>query len=45
MEQLFPNEELRKYMWEHLASTLIGNNDNQTFNIYTGSMVVMANLN
>ena len=24
-------------MWEHLASTLIGNNDNQTFNIYTGS--------
>jgi P4 family phage/plasmid primase-like protien len=37
MQQLFPNEELRKYMWEHLASTLIGNNDNQTFNIYTGS--------
>jgi P4 family phage/plasmid primase-like protien len=37
MEELFPNEELRKYMWEHLASTLIGNNDNQTFNIYTGS--------
>jgi P4 family phage/plasmid primase-like protien len=37
MEQLFPNEELRAYMWEHLASTLIGNNDNQTFNIYTGS--------
>mgnify|MGYP000846258098 CR=1 FL=1 len=37
MEQLFPNEELRKYMWEHLASTLIGYNDNQTFNIYTGS--------
>jgi P4 family phage/plasmid primase-like protien len=37
MEELFPNEELRKYMWEHLSSTLIGNNDNQTFNIYTGS--------
>ena len=37
MEQLFPNPELRKYMWEHLASTFIGNNDNQTFNIYTGS--------
>ena len=37
MEQLFPNEELRKYMWDHLASILIGNNDNQTFNIYTGS--------
>jgi phage/plasmid-associated DNA primase len=34
MEQLFPDEELRRYMWEHLASTLIGNNDNQTFNIY-----------
>ena len=37
IEELFPNPELRKYMWEHLASTLIGNNDNQTFNIYTGS--------
>ena len=37
IEQLFPDEELRAYMWEHLASTLIGNNDNQTFNIYTGS--------
>ena len=24
-------------MWEHLASTLVGNNVNQTFNIYTGS--------
>ena len=37
MNQLFPNKELREYMWEHLSSTLIGNNDNQTFNIYTGS--------
>ena len=37
MNQLFPNEELRRYMWEHLASVLIGTNDNQTFNIYTGS--------
>lgn len=42
MEQLFPNENgeeslLRKYMWEHLASTLMGTNENQTFNIYTGS--------
>ena len=35
--QLFPDIELRKYMWQHLASTLIGNNENQTFNIYTGS--------
>jgi len=24
-------------MWQHLASCLIGTNDNQTFNIYTGS--------
>ena len=37
VDELFPNEELRKYMWEHLASVLIGTNDNQTFNIYTGS--------
>lgn len=36
-EQLFPNTELRGYMWEHLASTLMGTNENQTFNIYTGS--------
>jgi P4 family phage/plasmid primase-like protien len=37
LRQLFPDEELRRYMWEHLASTFIGTNDNQTFNIYTGS--------
>lgn len=37
MRQLFPNQDLQKYMWEHLASCLIGTNDNQTFNIYTGS--------
>ena len=37
MEQLFPNEELRKYMWEHLASTLVGTQENQTFNIYVGT--------
>lgn len=36
-EQLFPDESLRNYMWEHLASTLIGTNENQTFNIYTGT--------
>lgn len=36
-ETLFPEEELRNYMWEHLASTLVGTNDNQTFNIYTGT--------
>ena len=34
--QLFPNPELNKYMWEHLASILLGKNLNQTFNIYTG---------
>ena len=37
MEQLFPVESLCKYMWDHLASTLIGDNINQTFNIYRGS--------
>lgn len=37
MEQLFPDANLRKYMWEHLASVLIGKNVNQTFNIYNGS--------
>jgi P4 family phage/plasmid primase-like protien len=37
MSQLFPDEDLREYMWEHLASTLVGANLNQTFNIYKGS--------
>lgn len=37
MSQLFPDKELETYMWEHLASVLIGTNQNQTFNIYTGS--------
>jgi P4 family phage/plasmid primase-like protien len=37
MEKLFPINELNKYMWEHLASCLIGLNKNQTFNIYRGS--------
>jgi P4 family phage/plasmid primase-like protien len=36
MEQLFPSPELRAYMWEHLASCLIGVNRDQTFNIYNG---------
>ena len=35
-KQLFPNIKLRKYMWEHLASTLWGKNLNQTFNMYIG---------
>ena len=37
MKQLFPDNELRRYMWEHLASTIVGTNHNQTFNIYNGS--------
>jgi len=37
MEQLFPNPNVNKYMWEHLSSVLRGDNKNQTFNIYTGS--------
>ena len=35
-EKLFTNKELRRYIWEHLASTLIGTNENETFNIYNG---------
>lgn len=31
------NSFLRNYMWEHLASTLLGTNENQTFNIYNGT--------
>ena len=37
IDELFPDLALRKYMWEHLASVLVGTNENQTFNIYTGS--------
>ena len=37
MNKLFPIEELNKYMWNHLASCLIGTNKNQTFNVYHGS--------
>jgi P4 family phage/plasmid primase-like protien len=36
MNEIFPNEDLRKYMWEHLASCLIGTLVNQTFHIYKG---------
>jgi P4 family phage/plasmid primase-like protien len=36
MEKIFPNNELRNYMWTHLASGFVGHNKNQTFNIYTG---------
>ena len=37
MAQLFPLEELRNYMWDHLASCLIGVNREQTFQIYVGA--------
>lgn len=37
MDQLFPIPELNKYMWDHLASSLVGENVNQYFNIYRGS--------
>lgn len=36
MHKLFPNKELYDYMWQHLASTLIGTTSNQTFNMYIG---------
>ena len=36
METLFVDESLREYMWNHLASALIGVNKAQTFNIYYG---------
>ena len=36
MSKLFPVAELREYMWNHLASILIGNHVVQTFNAYIG---------
>jgi P4 family phage/plasmid primase-like protien len=36
MHKLFPDPQLYKYIWEHLASTLIGTASNQTFNMYVG---------
>uniref|UniRef100_A0A6C0I2U2 SF3 helicase domain-containing protein n=1 Tax=viral metagenome TaxID=1070528 RepID=A0A6C0I2U2_9ZZZZ len=36
MYELFPEQELRDYMWDHLASTLIGTSRVQTFNMYIG---------
>lgn len=36
MNKLFPIKELNEYMWQHLASTLIGTSVNQTFNMYIG---------
>ena len=37
MQQLFPPKKLETYMWDHLASCLIGVNTNQTFHVYKGS--------
>ena len=37
MEKLFPIPELRKYMWQHLASILIGVNLNQKLHLYIGA--------
>jgi P4 family phage/plasmid primase-like protien len=36
MDKLFPIVDIRKYMWEHLASTLLGTSVNQTFHMYIG---------
>jgi P4 family phage/plasmid primase-like protien len=36
MRQLFPLTDVHDYMWEHLASTLLGNSAVQTFNMYIG---------
>ena len=37
MNSLFPIPELCTYMWQHLASTLVGTTPDQTFNMYIGS--------
>ena len=37
MNKLFPIPDLNRYMYDHLASCLIGANKNQTFNVYHGS--------
>jgi P4 family phage/plasmid primase-like protien len=37
MDQLFPQKTLNKYMWDHLASCLIGIKKEHAFNIYRGS--------
>jgi P4 family phage/plasmid primase-like protien len=37
MVQLFPSAGLNKYMWDHLASCLIGIKKEHAFNIYRGS--------
>jgi len=37
MKQVFPIKDLEEYMWDHLAACLIGENKNQTFNVYKGT--------
>jgi len=37
MSQLFPKENVCKYMWDHLAASLIGVKKAQVFTIYCGS--------
>ena len=37
MKTLFPIPDLCRYMWDHLASCLIGTTHNQTFHVYHGS--------
>ena len=34
MAKLFPNERLKRYVWEYMGSLLLGTNQNQTFNIF-----------
>jgi P4 family phage/plasmid primase-like protien len=36
MSKIFPRKELLEYMWDHLASCMIGTCKNQTFNMYIG---------
>jgi P4 family phage/plasmid primase-like protien len=36
MSKLFPRPSLREYMWDHLASMLLGTAGNQTFHMYIG---------
>jgi len=36
LSQLFPNPDICRYATEHLASTFIGGNPNQTMNMYLG---------
>ena len=36
MRTLFPVPDLLEYMWQMLASCLVGNNKNQSFHIFTG---------